>query len=80
MTIVVDHKLGELLKQIQLTTGIPLTPVCVNPPTTTILIATKVTHAHFVPLPPREMYGERQTRVSRFDKTCGPILHQHTPH
>ena len=46
------HKLDAMLKICQLTTDIPLTPVCMTFLATIIMI-TRVMHAHFFLLPPR---------------------------
>ena len=58
------HKLDTLLKICQLTTVIPLTPICMTPPATIIQITTRVIHAHFLLLPPREMYNALDARFA----------------
>ena len=58
------HKLAALLKNCQLTTGIPLNPVCMTPLSTIILITTRLTHAQFSLVPPREMYGALDARLA----------------
>ena len=68
------HKVDALLKICQLKTAIPLTPVCMTPPETNILITTKVTHAQLFLLSPCEMYGSLDARlVLRCDLRSGPL-------
>ena len=46
LALVLAHKLGAQLKFSPLPTGIPLTPACVTPLATIILITARLTHAN----------------------------------
>lgn len=63
LVLELDHKLDALLIICQLTTGIPLTSVCMTPPATIILITTRVIHAQMFLLPPRKMFGALDARL-----------------